>query len=380
MDDPDRDSDQTRVVDIARAERAGDAAHQAEENVVSHALRNPGVLANVVALCGFRPHPVATATTCVVGPNEVAADVLGLGDEQIIRLNESRVEIVAPESCGGRVLASFEAGVDTTWPGCDRPFHGQDVLRAVGHEASRVAVVGRRIAVSIARCPADPTSDQQGSSVVELYELDGTLVTRRSFADGVAVTALDGVVVHGIAYLAIGLSASGVRVALADEPGLPDHHSIPADWRGQIGRRKDREIVVAVSFGVADDGRAVLVAASITPDGTAIVVTDVLDGRLLWSDNVVSAEPLRDHPTSIAVGRFGRPAVPTVSVAWSSGRLTLHDASRGTRPYSADGQPQNPVTAQRFVTDRNGRCLLAVQRVRDARTLLSGGRTRHSIA
>lgn len=349
---------------------------------MSHALRTAGVLANVLALCGLRPHLVAatTTSTCVVGPNEVAADVLGLDEEQIIRLNGSRVEIVAPEAHGGRVLGSFEAGVDPTWPACDRPFHGQEVLRAVGHEASRVAVVGRRIAVSVVRCAADPTSDRQGSSSVELYEPDGTLVTRRTFPDGIAVTALDGVVVRGIAYLAIGLSASGVRVALADEPGLPDHHSLPADWRVPVGRRKDREIVVAVSFGVADDGRAVLVAASITADGTAIVVTDILDGRLLWSDNILSTEPLRDHPTSIAVGRFGRPGVPTVSVAWSSGRLTLHDASRGTRPYSADGQPQNPVTAQRFVTDRNGHYLLAIQRLKDARTLLSGGRTRHSLA
>jgi hypothetical protein len=356
--------------------RSGDVAYRAEENLVSHALRTPGVLANVVARYRFRLRPATTPTTptCVAGPNEVAADVLGLGDEQVVRLNGSRVEIVTPESRGGGVgvVTSFEAGTTATWPGCDLPFHGQDVLRAVGHEASRVAVVGRRIAVSVVHCPADPMSNRRGSSAVELYEPDGTLVTRRVFADGVAVTALDGVVVDGVAYLAIGLSASGVRVALADEPGLPDHHRLPADWRRHVARRKDREIVVAVRFGTADDGRPVLVCAAITVDGTALVVTDVLDGRLLWSDNILTGEPLRDRPTSIAVGPFGRTGVPTVSVAWSSGRLTLHDASRGTRPYQVEPQPENAVTAQSFVTGDDGQRLLAVRRQIDAILLAAG--------
>ncbi len=341
---------------------------------MSHALRTSGVLANVVARYGFRAHQATRPTTprWVAGPNEVAADVLGLGFEQVVRLNGSRVEIVAPEPRGGRVLASFEAGTDTTWPGCDLPFHGQDVLRAVGHEASRVAVVGRRIAVSVVRCSPDPTSDRRGSSAVELYEPNGTLVTRRTFPDGVAVTTLDGVVVNGVAFLAIGLSASGVRVVLADEPGLPDHHSVPADWRRHEARRKDREIVVAARFGAADDGRTVLVCAAITVDGAAIVVTDLLDGRLLWSDNILVSEPLRDRPTSIAVGPFGRTGVPTVSVAWSSGRLTLHDASRGTRPYQVAAQPENAVTAQSFVTGADGRRLLAVRRQIGAKVLAAG--------
>ena len=341
---------------------------------MSHALRTPGVLANVVARCGFRVRPATTSTTpaCVAGPNEVAADVLGLGFAQVVRLGGSRVEIVAPESHGGGVLRSFEAGTGATWPGRDLPFHGQDVLRAVGHEASRVAVVGRRIAVSVVRFSADPTSDQRGSSTVELYETDGTFVTNRTFADSAAVTALDGVVIDGVAYLSIGLSASGVRVARADEPGLPDHHSLPADWRRHVARRKDREIVVAVRFGTADDGRPVLVCAAITFDGTAIVVTDVQDGRLLWSDNLLAGEPLRDRPTSIAVGPFGRTGVSTVSVAWSSGRLTLHDASRGTRPYQVAPQPENAVTAQSFVTGADGRRLLAVRRQIGAMVLAAG--------
>ena len=111
---------------------------------MSHALRTSGVLTNVVARQRFRLRlaTAAMTSTCVARPNEVAADVLWLGDEQVVRLNGSRVEIVTPESRGGGVLTSFEAGTTATWPGCDLPFHGQDVLRAVGHEASRVAVVG----------------------------------------------------------------------------------------------------------------------------------------------------------------------------------------------------------------------------------------------
>ncbi len=284
----------------------------------------------------------------VVGPGEVLADVLGLGSDQVVRLSGSRVEIVSPEPDGG-VLRSFEGGTSATWPGCDLPFHGQDVLRAVGHRASRVAVVGDRIAVSVVRCAADSHTDERGSSLVSLYDGDGTLVTWRFFTGGVAVTALDGLVVDGVPFLAIGLSTSGVRVVRADRAGLPDHHSVAADWRDAASRVGDREIATAVAFGTADEGRSILVSAAITGDGTAVVATDVRDGRLLWADNILSAQPLRDHPTSIAVGPFGHAGVPTVSVAWSSGRLTLHDASRGTRPYRVDPQPGNAVTAQSFV-------------------------------
>jgi hypothetical protein len=313
----------------------------------------------------FRPSSRAVAaSTTAPGPNEAAADVLGLGFDQVVRLHGSRVEIVAPPSHGG-VLASFDAATGATWPGCDRPVHGQDVLRAVGHDASRVAVVGGRIAVSVVRCSADqstfPWSDGRGWSAVELYEPDGTFVTRRTFADGVAVTALDGLTVGGVAYLAVGLSTSGVRVVRADEPGLPDHHSLPADWRRHVARRDDREIVVAVRFGMTDDGRAMLVSAAITFDGAAIVATDVLDGRLLWSDNHRTAEPLSDRPTSVAVGRFGRAEVSTVSVAWSSGWLTLHDAGRGTRPFAVEGAPDERVLAQRFITAEDGGRLVTIR-------------------
>ena len=314
----------------------------------------------------FRPSPRAiAATTAAPGSNEAAADVLKLGFDQVVRLRGSRVEVVAPPSRGGEVLASFEAGTGATWPGCDLPFLGQDVLRAVGHDASRVAVVGGRIAVSVVRCAADlstfPWSDGRGWSAVELFEPDGTFVTRRTFA-GVAVTALDGVTVAGVSYLAVGLSTSGVRVVRADEPGLPDHHAVPADWRRQVARRDDREIVVAVRFGMTDEGRSMLVSAAITFDGAAVVATDVLDGRLLWSDNHRTAAPLSDRPTSVAVGRFGPAGVPTVSVAWSSGRLTLHDASRGTRPFAVEGHPDKPVVAQRFVTTEHGGRLLTIRR------------------
>src|SRR5204863_9991361 len=122
-------------------------------------------------------------------------------------------------------------------------------------------------------------------------------------------------------------------------------------------RRDDREIVVAVRFGMTDDGRAMLVSAAITFDGAAIVATDVLDGRLLWSDNHRTAEPLSDRPASVAVGRFGRAEVSTVSVAWSSGRLTLHDAGRAPRPLAAAGAPDERVRAQRFRTAGAGRRL-----------------------
>jgi hypothetical protein len=207
--------------------------------------------------------------------------------------------------------------------------------------------------------------------VIELVEPDGTLVTSRSFPDEVAVTALDGFSSGGVDYLAVGLDAGGVRVVRADRLGLPDHHAVHETWS---------DPVVAVKLGASDDGM-VLVTGRVAQDGTALVATHGLSGRLLWSDNHrVAGDPL-DYPLSIAVGPFGAAGAATVSVAWSlDGRLTLHDASRGTRPYSAEGQPQNPVTGQRFVTGRNGQHLLAVRRLRYAHAVLVSGGKRHSLA
>jgi hypothetical protein len=317
----------------------------------------------------------------VVGPNQVVADVVGLEGEQLVVIAGSRVEIVVPGADGARVLSSFEADLSAAWPEYERPladalaFAGQETLAAVGHEASRVAVVGRRIAVSrvrrLQRCRAGDCAWERGGSVIELVEPDGTVVASRTFPDEVAVTALDGYSSGGVDYLAVGLDAGGVRVVRADRPGLPDHHAVHETWS---------DPVVAVKLGASDDGM-VLVTGRVTQDGTALVATHGLSGRLLWSDNHrVAGDPL-DYPLSIAVGPFGAAGAATVSVAWSlDGRLTLHDASRGTRPYSAEGQPQNPVTAQRFVTGRNGQHLLAVRRLRDAHAVLVSGGKRHSLA
>jgi hypothetical protein len=256
---------------------------------------------------------------------------------------------------------------------------GEDVLRAIGHPAGRRTTVGGRVSVSAVRCAggADMVGSR-GSSTVTLYEPDGTFVTSRTFGEGVAVTALDGVTVGGVDYLAVGLSTSGVRIVRADRPGLPDHHTVPADWRRTAPLREDREIVLAVRFGQTDDGQTILVSGALTADGAALVVTDVVDGRLVWSDNHLSDEPLRDRPTSIEIGRFGPTGVPTVSVAWSSGRLTLHDAARGTRPFTAEGRPDNPVVDQHFVLGDHGRRLLAVHR-RVGATLLAAGSGRRLV-
>jgi len=293
-----------------------------------------------------------------------------------VRLNGSRVELTTREADGDQTFTAFETGAAATWPGCDLPMHGQDVLRAIGHTASQVTVVGDRVAVTTVRSPQglgpDGTPGSRGSSTISLYERDGRLVTSRTLPEGVAVTALDGITIDGVDYLAVGLSSSGVRIVRADQVGLPDHHVVPADWRRPAPLREDREVVVAVRFGRTDEGRAILVSGAITGDGAALVVTAVVDGRLLWSDNHLSDQPLLDRPTSIEVGRFGPAGVPTVSVAWSSGRLTLHDAARGTRPFTEEGRPDNPVVAQRFVLGDRGRRVLAVHRRVGAAVLAAG--------
>lgn len=328
-----------------------------------------------------RPRVEPASDRAVVGANQVAADVVGLEAEQLVVLSGSRVEIVVPGADGARVVSSFEADASASWPEYERPtdealaFAGQETLAAVGHEASRLAVVGRRIAVSrvrrLQRCRAGECAWERGGSVIELFEPDGTLVASRTFPDEVAVTALDGFSSGGVDYLAVGLNTGGVRVVRADRPGLPDHHAVHKGWN---------DTVVAVKLGADDDGM-VLLTGRVTQDGTALVATHGLSGRLLWSDNHRVAGESLDYPVSIAVGPFGSAGAATVSVAWSvDGRLTLHDASRGTRPYSEEGQPLNPVTAQRFVTGRNGQHLLAVQRLRDAHAVLVSGGKRHRLA
>ena len=328
-----------------------------------------------------RPRVEPASDRAVVGPNQVVADVVGLDAEQLVVLTGSRVEIVVPGADGARIVSSFDADASASWPEYERPiaealaFSGQETLTSVGHDASRLAVVGRRIAVSrvrrLQRCRAGDGAWERGGSVIELFEPDGTLVASRTFPDDVAVTALDGYSSGGVDYLAVGLNTGGVRGVRADRPGLPDHHAVHVSWD---------DTVVAVKLGASDDGM-VLLTGRVTQDGTALVATDGLSGRLLWSDNHRVPGEALDYPVSIAVGPFGAAGAATVSVAWSvDGRLTLHDASRGTRPYSAEGQPQNPITAQRFVTGRNGQHLLAVQRLRDAHAVLVSGGKRHSLA
>ena len=328
-----------------------------------------------------RPRVEPVTERVVVGPNQVAADLVGSDAEQLVVLTGSRVAIVATGADGARVLASFEADASASWPEYQRPtaealaFAGQETLTGVGHEASRLAVVGRRIAVSrvrrLQRCRAGEWVWERGGSVVELFEPDGTLVASRTFADEVAVTALDGFSSGGVDYLAVGLNTGGVRVVRADRPGLPDHHAVHEGWN---------DTVVAVKLGASDDGM-VLLTGRATQDGTALVATHGLSGRLLWSDNHRVAGEALDYPVSIAVGPFGSAGAATVSVAWSvGGRRPCTTRAAGLGRTARQGQPPNPVTAQRFVTGRNGRHLLAVKRLRDAHAVIVSGGKRHSLA
>jgi len=104
-----------------------------------------------------RPRVEPVSDRAVVGPNQVIADVVGLEAEQLVVLSGSRVEIVVSGPDGSRVVSSFEADASASWLEYERPtaealaFAGQETLSAVGHEASRLAVVGRRIAVSRVR-------------------------------------------------------------------------------------------------------------------------------------------------------------------------------------------------------------------------------------
>jgi hypothetical protein len=325
--------------------------------------------------------------------NEATGDVLGRGSEQLIRIENGKILILENGRPGAPVLKTIDAGLNTKWPevgvgNMDRPaFRGGVSLTIdVKHAPSRLAVLGNHIYVSRLMTRYDGLRRVEAGSVVTTYSaITGEKVDggERFFPDDVAVTALDAYEFDGEPYLAIGLNTYGVRVARADEDGLPDYRIVHERWDGR--GESDRDMVSVVKLGVDDYDRFVLVAGRITYDGAALVTSDLRAGSNdtsaateLWGNNWRTKDDKKARlqwPDLVSFGKLGSGATRTqelMAVAWPSlGRVSFLDATNGIdwnwvdRPTGAHGI--------RFFTSYEGQGLVAIGRDHHTGRYMIGG-------
>lgn len=298
--------------------------------------------------------------------NEVASDVLGRGYEQVIRLNDSKVEIVEPSTRGSQVIRSFEVGASAEWPSNHYPplgstrlfFGGKNIAEKLeDHSASRLAVAGGHIYVSNVR------SRKQGidkgeklvedGSVIKKYSANGALLNTREEATDYAVTALDAFVWQNETYLAIGLNTTGVRVVKTNVDRMPDVYTAFTGWNGR-GKVLDqaRDQVSDVKLGTDGDGRLLLAAGRMTSEGAALEVADLAAKKVIWTQNHRPAGVVSEWPGVMSFGAFGPEGRQHLAVGWPSiGRLNVYDTSTGKEVGAWQGDRVNVV---RFFTDAFG--------------------------
>jgi hypothetical protein len=311
--------------------------------------------------------PAALGVTVPAGPNEVVADVMGRGYEQVVRLSGSRVEVREPVSRGSGVLRSFEVGAKREWPrrteGSKKVplFYGGSHMadRLVGHSASRLAVVGPHIFVSNLKTRGD--GQYSDGSVVRKYTYEGDFRTERSFPEAYAVTALDGFSWQGREYLAIGLNRDGVRVAHADVAGMPDRQAMFEHW--EHGGADDKHQVTAVKLTANAADRLLLVAGFMTQDDyPALVGFDVNANRELWTSDGRHRwqNPVWEWPEVMTAGPFGPSGQLQVAVGWPTrGWLSFHDLQSGVDRGILTG---GVVSVARFFADASGQPRVGVRR------------------
>lgn len=317
--------------------------------------------------------PANAGVTVPGGRNQVAADVLGRGYEQVIRLNGSKVEIVEPATRSGDVIQSFEAGTYSKWPrdayGIAVFYGGTQLAEIAKHEASQLAVLGSSIFVSVL--------DQHArTSQVRKYDTKGKLQTTRDFPTDYAVTALDTVRHRDKNLLAIGLNKDGVRIAHADRGGLPDFREVYSNWNNNdCPACYARNMVTAVSLYTADDGRhrLMLAAGRLTYATEAIVGTDLdfqrdPDGNVLkagiemWRNNKRPGGIVGpwEWPDILETGPLGASNRQQVGISWpTSNRVTFVDAIHGADHTSTDAEA---ATAIRFFPAADGEPRVAIRR------------------
>lgn len=303
----------------------------------------------------------AAGVTVPMTSNEVAADVLGLGYEQVVRLNGARVEILQPATRGSGVITSFAAaGASSAWPRAGKKplyYGGSNMAdKIVGHSASRLAVSGRHIYVSILRTQGITTL----GSIIRKYTPEGVRVNERSERPQHAVTALDAFVWKGKEYLAIGYNRDGVRVVDPDVPGMPEFRELLTGWhgRGATGSM-ERDQVTALKLG-ADGDRLLLVAGKITSDDHALVALDVIGEKVLWAKEHRGGGVAENWPEVVSIGEFGPNGRTQVAVGWPRGGLVnFIDAAAGhDRGQLRDGV----LSVVRFFTDAAGEPRVGIRR------------------
>jgi hypothetical protein len=343
--------------------------------------------------------PAETGVTVPGSTNEAVGDVLGLGYEQVIRLNGSRLEIVAPAPRGGQVLESYEVGAKDAYPAthwqpgyAGKPaYYGLTMLQNVKGSggASRLAVAGG--AVYVSTILGGDYSDAKGS-VLRKYVVEkvgGTNLLKeeksRVLPDNEAITALDAYVHKNREYVAVGLNVGGVRILRADEagPGMREVRAVHTDWTGRDGVR-ERDIVTAVGLGTDDQNRLILVAGKITFEHPAIVATDLRSGErerdttvgpdktdilhhtYLWQNNWREVDDLwwngkYEWPGLIEIGRVGPNKKSVVAISWPTrNRTSFLYPENGLGWNWTDGT--SPTTAVRYFTDADGENRVFVRR------------------
>lgn len=314
-----------------------------------------------------------TGVTIGSARNQATGDVLGLGYEQVIRIEGTAVVIAEPTYRGGARLQRFDAKLSQAWPN-SLSYYGQKNLEdVVRHAPSRIAVLGTDIYVSrLFEFKADGQS--RWDSVVSKYRADGTFQTSREFQNH-AITALDAYRLDGREYLAIGLNRHGVRVAYADRPNLPDFRAVHEDWtgweRGDYNQDFERDQATVVKLGVDHTGRLMLIAGKITYAHPAVVATDlrvgvdgVWAGEHMWTNNLRSKTDYNRHwlfPDLVDFGSLDPSGRPVVAIAWPRiGRVSFLDAATGADWTWIDrGAGAHAI---RFFTDRDGNGLIAIAR------------------
>ncbi|MDR5701675.1 hypothetical protein [Agromyces aerolatus] len=301
--------------------------------------------------------PAALGVTAPSRKNEVAADVLGLGYEQVVRLNGSKVEIAEPVTRGSKVLRSFEAGASKEWPvrgsGSTYPlYYGGTAmtLRVADHVASRLAVAGDHIYVSNLRTRELPSGVRvEDGSVVTKYSVDGEAMNSRVEGTDFAITALDGFEWKGREYLAIGLNQLGVRIVDTTVNGMPDRHTLMWHYSGSLrSDSRNGDQITDLRFGVEGD-RVLLVVGAMTKSRPALLAFDAASGDEIWAKNFRRDEWDWEWPEALAIGPFGPGGQVQVAAGWPTlGQLEVMDAVSGVERGRIGG---GVVSVARFFSD-----------------------------
>jgi hypothetical protein len=321
--------------------------------------------------------------------NQATGDVLGLGYEQVVRIDGSAVVIAEPQTRGGAELRRFEAELDVAWPRQDPAdpqsralyYGGGNLADVVKHEASRITVLGDRIFVSRLLTEGSAPRAAAGSEVA-VYTADGVqkAVTNLDGDKALAVTALDAYEHEGRQYLAVGLNTRGVQVLHVEHDDatgtdvLSTFRRVGEQFNGRFGLA-ERDQSTVVKLGTDGTGRLTLIAGQMTYEALAVIASDLhveagdeapYAATTIWQNNYRDYRAFGanwQYPDLVEFGRLGGVGAQSpqlVAIAWPTlGRVSLLDAETGHDVTWRDGAAAQVV---RFFTGTNGTGYVAIAR------------------